>query len=246
MDFDLTTFDNIDNNFEDFHSQQSELNRNQDFNILENSSLLYDDNIFPTEPSGLELTLPLTDDLVMDFDTWYIANHGTPVEDSLVWHQQTTNFTCGIVSAEMIMDMFGLDISESQLVYEATAKGLLSDNGMSLNGIQEILQDHGINTQLGTGDIDSLINELDQGHKIVIPLDSGEIWGEDSSWEDWKGERADHAVVLTGINMDSSIPTVTLNDPGHPEGQAMTIDLDKFIDAWNDSGNQFISTQIAP
>ena len=181
---------------------------------------------------------------IQDFDSWHSEVFGEPIKDSLVWHQQSTDFTCGVVSSEMILKMFGLDISEAELVYEATQEGLLTDSGITTDGIQKLLQNHGLNTHLSNGDISDLQNELEANHKIVIPLDSGEIWGEDSVFEDLIGERADHAVVLTGI--DSKNEVVFLNDPGHPDGQAMEVNLDLFVDAWNDSGNQFIATNDEP
>jgi hypothetical protein len=194
----------------------------------------------------IENTLDSDADLVPDFDNWCEAEYGSPLEDSEVWTEQTTPFTCGIVSSEMVMKMFGLEISEAELVYEATAEGLLTEDGMSIEGIQTLLENHGIETHIGSGDISELAIELDAGHKIVIPLDSGEIWGTDSQWEDILNEGADHAVVLTGIDSDSLPPKVFLNDPGHPDGKAMEIDLGLFVDAWNDSGNQFIATNDEP
>lgn len=177
-----------------------------------------------------------------EFDDWFNDTHGTPAADSLVWHQQTTDFSCGIVSSEMVMNMFGLEISEAQLVFEATSQGLLTENGMSIDGIAQILENHGIETHVGQGGIDDLSDHLDKGRKIIVGLDSGEIWGEDSAWEDWSGERADHAVVVTGVDQSGPVPTVTLNDPGHPDGKAMVVDLETFMDAWKDSGNEYITT----
>lgn len=177
-----------------------------------------------------------------DFDEWYYDMHGTPVEDAMTWQMQSTDFTCGIVSAEMIMKMNGIEISEAQLVFEATSAGLLSDNGMSLEGIQEILESHGVDSTIQNGSIESLIGELDRGNKIIVPLDSGEIWGTDVPYEDMMNQQADHAVVVTGINISDPDPFVVLNDPGQPNGQSFTLSLDEFKDAWNDSGNFYLST----
>lgn len=239
MDFDLTVFDNIDSCSGIEPAIEGNLQiTSPDFDLINNQT------------ENLETTVDLNHDTpstsygteIPSFDDWHSTTHGTPVVDSLVWHQQTTDFTCGIVSSEMILKMFGLDISESQLVYEATSQGFLTDNGMSIEGIQNILEKHGVDTHVGHGDINDLKQELDAGHKIIIPVDSGEIWGTDSRWEDWLGERADHAVVITGIVGD----TVYLNDPGHPDGQAMEVSLYKFKDAWNDSGNKYLATDDAP
>jgi len=180
------------------------------------------------------------DNLVQGFDEWLQDTHGTPIEDSLVWHPQSTDFSCGIVSSEMVMKTFGLDISESQLVYEATSEGLLTDEGMSMEGIQTILGNHGIETSLQSGSTEDLASHLDQGDKIIVGLDSGELWGEDSPFEDLVGEESDHAVMVTGIDLTGTEQSVTLNDPGHPDGQGMIVPLDDFLDAWEDSNNEFI------
>lgn len=249
MDYDLSTFDDLDS-------------LNQIENIETNSDLTGSFSSMPNIFGGFDIipgfgnsldgeimedtALDNEVELVPDFDSWCEAEHGNPIDDSTVWHEQTTDFTCGVVSSEMVMKMFGLEISEAELVFEATAEGLLTEDGMSIDGIQKLLENHGIETHVGSGNISDLAQELDAGHKIVIPLDSGEIWKEDSQWEDLLNEHADHAVVLTGIDTDSIPPKVFLNDPGHPDGESMGVDLDIFVDAWKDSGNQYIATNDAP
>mgnify|MGYP006417370031 FL=1 len=215
-----------------------------DIDFEGDSDPIFGESIIGDDSESLE-TLNL-DSQIAGSDDGLIEAHGTPSADSVVWHQQTTDFSCGVVSSEMVMKMFGLEISEAQLVYEATTEGILTDNGMSIEGIQQILYNHGIATKVAMGDISDLSDHLDQGHKIIVGLDSGELWGEDPAWEDWVGERADHAVVVTGVDDSGPFPTVTINDPGHPDGKAMVVDLETFMDAWNDSRNEFITTVDAP
>lgn len=97
----------------------------------------------------------------------------------------------------MFIKMFGLEISESELVFEATSEGLLTENGMTIDGIQKILNNHNFESYIGNGYIKDLVNELKAGHKIIIPLDSGKIWRSNSSFEDLFDEQAEHTVVLT-------------------------------------------------
>ena len=101
---------------------------------------------------------------------------------------------------------------------------------------------HDIIIAIRQGNIIDLANELNAGHKIIIPLDSGEIWKTDSGFEDILVERADHAVVLTGIDYDANTPKAIINDPGHPDGKAMKIELSRFIDAWKDSSYYYLTT----
>jgi len=253
MDFDISFFDVFDVPNDAFDTTESDIELEGSFHSTPSPVIEGGFDHYPGIGSSFDGTDVTNDDMlphgaediVPNFDDWCSAEYGTPIEDAMFWHEQTTPFTCGIVSSEMIMNMFGLDISESQLTYEATSQGLLTENGITIEGIQQLLENHGIETSIGKGDISDLQLKLDGGHKIIIPLDSGEIWKNDSMFEDLFSKRADHAVVITGIDTDSISPKVFLNDPGHPDGQAMKVDMDVFLDAWNDSENQYIATDRA-
>lgn len=52
---------------------------------------------------------------------------GTPAEDAATWHHQGTDFTCAVVSQQMILEQFGVDVSEAQLVYDAVTNGWLAE-----------------------------------------------------------------------------------------------------------------------
>jgi hypothetical protein len=174
---------------------------------------------------------------------------GAPEADAEYWHQQTTNFTCAVVSQQMILEQFGIEVSEAGLVYQATTNGWLTDGGTSPDDVAQLLEMYGIGTHTEIGaSVDDLINELSHGRKVIVGIDSGEIWGEDSVFEDLlSGAHADHAVVLTGLDVsDPSNPLVMVNDPGHPRGEAMAIPLEKFADSWEDSGNMYVATDDAP
>ena len=59
----------------------------------------------------------------------------------------------------------------------------------------------------------NLIDALAQGKKVIVSVDSGELWHKDSEiFEDlFKGERADHALVVCGIDTsDSTVAVVKL------------------------------------
>ena len=49
---------------------------------------------------------------------------GTPSDDVRDWVHQTTDFTCAVVSQEMILHEFGIMVSEASLVHEADSHGL--------------------------------------------------------------------------------------------------------------------------
>ena len=174
---------------------------------------------------------------------------GSPSEDSHNWVEQTTPFTCAVVSQEMILHAFGIDASEAQLTYEAAANGWLTEGGTSMENMARLLELHGVPSHTTySGGVDSLVAELAQGHKVMVAVDSGEMWKTDFPWEDFfQPGGADHAVVVTGLDMhDPAHPTVYLNDPGDPQGAGKAYPLDQFLDAWSDSGNVYVATDIAP
>jgi hypothetical protein len=166
------------------------------------------------------------------------------------WLQQSTDFTCAVVSQQMILKDFGFDVSEAQLVYDSVSNGWLSDQGTTIEDMGELLNYYGIPTHQGLGDgIESLLSELAQGHKVIVGVDSGELWATDFPFSDWidGGNGADHAIVVNGIDTsDPSNIMVYVNDPGDPVGAGRAYPLKQFMDAWDDSGRFYVSTSAAP
>lgn len=172
---------------------------------------------------------------------------GTPEVDSQFHQHQETPFTCAVASQRMILNQFGIPVSESQLVYEATSHGWLSSTGTSPDAMGNLLSLHGIPTHSGQG-IESLIHELSQGHKIIVGLDSEELNGIAPVFEDWiHPNGADHALVVTGVDLsDPNHPMVLLNDPAVPDGACKAFPMEQFLGAWNDNHCRFIATDDSP
>ncbi|MZP28601.1 hypothetical protein GTO91_02560 [Heliobacterium undosum] len=176
---------------------------------------------------------------------------GTPVEDSEVFPgQQNYEDTCAIRSQQFIIEQFtGLPMTEEQLMAEASANGWYTPGGGTpLEDVGNLLELHGIPVnRIENANIFNLANELAQGHKVIIGVDSGELWQEQpilSNIADQLGiSGTDHAVVVSGI--DTSDPEhikVIVSDPGTGEAAA-TYPLEDFLDAWQDSGCYMVSTQ---
>lgn len=187
----------------------------------------------------------------LNFDPWQAEapTTGLNLADQSDWSEQTTPFTCAIVSQQMILRDFGIDLSEAQLTYDATANGWLSDGGTSMLNMGALLEHYGVETHYGQGGgVESLIEELAQGHRVIAAVDSGELWGEDPPFADWLDPAgADHALVIKGL--DTSNPDniqVIVNDPGDPAGGGKPYPLSQFVDAWTDSGQSYVSTTEAP
>lgn len=163
-------------------------------------------------------------------------------------YQQTYGDTCAIKSQQLILNDFGVAVSEDQLVQYSAEHGWYDGNGTAMGDIGNILADAGIPcTQSIDANIYDLANELAQGHKVIVAVDSGELW--DSGILEWLkdiffGKTPDHALIVAGIDMtDPKNPMVILTDPG--TGQpAQPYPLDQFMDAWGDSKNFMVSTDV--
>ena len=174
---------------------------------------------------------------------------GKPEIDSHGHVHQTTHFTCAVVSQQMILKQFGHNVSESQLVYDATSHGWLTNHGTSTENVGKLLELYGVKNHVHYGaDPAWLAAVLAQGHKVIVAVDSGELWGKDWFFEDWfYPNGADHALMVTGLDLsDPSNPKVFVNDPGDPAGAGKSYPLERFLDAWKDSKGMYIATDIAP
>jgi hypothetical protein len=165
--------------------------------------------------------------------------------------EQTTPFTCAVVSQEMILHDFGINVSEAELVYEATANGWLSSTGTSIEDMGRLLENHGISTHANySGDVHSLVNELAHGHKVIVAVDSGELWNGQTFWQRLTGlenKTPDHAIVVSGLDFSNpNNPMVIVNDPGTSSGAPEVYPLNHFLEAWNDSNCSYIATNDAP
>jgi|GEM_PF-2038554 len=172
---------------------------------------------------------------------------GTPT----IGLDQTTAFTCAVVSQQMILHSFGIEVSEAQLVYDATNNGWLTENGTSIHDMGKLLEKYGVSTHINfNGDLTSMINDLAHGHKIIVPINSDELWNGVSSWQKWFGWHntgADHAIVVTGVDFSNpNNPRVIVNDPGVPGVATQAYPLQHFLEAWNDSNYTYLATETAP
>jgi len=261
MDFDLSIFDDLDSML-DTESFDLDSILDTDGSVLEDmldGDLVNDDlgASFLDELSDLldtDLELEPSDftggladtgsSLFPDFDDWYCDLHGEPFTDAKAWDLQSTGYTCGIMSAKMVLALNGLDISETDLACQATEAGLLTpglgdDAGMTMDSISDLLEGFGLENRIAYPSFDEILNSLDTGKQIILSVDSGEVWGHEGPIHDSiDGLQPDHVVVLTGI--DSSSGTAFLNDPGIENGAAFELPLEQLADAWADSYGECI------
>jgi hypothetical protein len=91
-------------------------------------------------------------------------------------------------------------------------------------------------TGIATG-MESLEQLLGSGHAVIVGLNAEMIWNQPVDGQ----ARADHAVVVTGVDTAKGI--VHLNDSGNPKGRDEQIPMAVFVNAWATSHNSMTVTQ---
>ncbi|MBP1673658.1 MAG: hypothetical protein H6Q25_1473 [Bacteroidetes bacterium] len=162
--------------------------------------------------------------------------------------QQLYNDTCAIKSQQLVLNDFGIQISEDQLVQQAENLNIYHPGqGTSPEDVGKLLELNGVQcTQHENASIYDLTSALAKGEKVIIGVDSGELWnGETISTNDLlTGEKADHALIVAGIDTtDPNNVQVILTDPGTGQ-EGARYPMAQFLDAWHDSGNFMVTTDV--
>lgn len=87
--------------------------------------------------------------------------------------------------------------------------------------------------------VDELAGYLEQGRSVVLAVNASPIWYGNADIDNPAGQ-ADHAVVVTAINDQTGM--VTLSDPGSPDGNEEQVPLDTFLQAWSASDYDMLVT----
>lgn len=167
--------------------------------------------------------------------------------------QQIFPDSCAIKSQQLILNDFGIDVSEVDLVQTAAVNGWYN-GGTAPQDVGNLLELANIPVTRQEGaNVFNLVNELAQGHKVIVGLDADEIWHNDSisdklrNWyNDFFGEPGgNHALIVAGI--DTSDPNniqIIVKDPGSGD-DGKPYPLDQFMDAWSDANCYMVSTDIS-
>lgn len=179
---------------------------------------------------------------------------GTPQSDGDYFPgQQSYSDTCAIRCQEFIIRQYtGIDAPEKLFVDEARAHGWYEDgHGTKPQDVGKLLELHGIavNRYVHANQW-HLASELMQGHKVIIGVDSDDLWRQNPILTDLRHlfglGVADHAVVVSGIDTtDPDHVQVIVSDPGTGEAAAH-YPLEQFVSAWRDSDFFMVATQEPP
>jgi len=158
--------------------------------------------------------------------------------------------TCAIQSQHIVLKHFGIDVTQNEMIEVAKEHGwYVSGHGTPPEYVGKLLEHYGVSIEATEGNnIFNLVNELAQGHQVIVGVDSGElVFPESEVGEDYViGEMADHALVVVGV--DTSDPDnvkVIVTDPGTGNRQ-WAYSEEQFMDAWKDSNCLMVSTEQSP
>lgn len=176
-------------------------------------------------------------------------NFGIPAENLNVPESvQHTMDGCNFHSEATILNEYGFNVTEEQLQSEGEAQGWYQPGqGTPIDCMGKHIEERGIPVSMTEGNgLDNLISELSQGHRVIVAVDSGELWNPNITEhiQDMVfGGIPDHALIVDGISLQDNL--VTLTDSGSGDFRT-EYPLDTFMDAWADSNGTMVATQVSP
>ncbi|MBR6021045.1 MAG: hypothetical protein IK066_01345 [Kiritimatiellae bacterium] len=162
---------------------------------------------------------------------------------------------CAIHAQFRILQDYGYTGTVDMLRQEAIEHGWFDpDTGTARADIGKLLELHGVPcTMYFEANRYNLLDELAQGKRVIVTVDSDELWHKNTvlekAWENMKDmffDGTDHAVVVSGINTaDPDNIQVVLTDSGDGH-RTISYPIDQFENAWRDGNCQMIVTQDPP
>ena len=166
---------------------------------------------------------------------------------------------CAIRSQQIILRDYGIDISLEELKQYAISNGWYDPSpqgGTPMWAIGNLLLSCNVPCEQSVDNtVYDLINELAQGHRVIVGVDANELWADRNNdviagAKEWfkdffVGDTPNHALVVAGVDVNPDNPDdvkVILTDPGTGDLR-IEYKLDDFMDAWKDSQCFMVSTE---
>nr|WP_320190664.1 hypothetical protein [uncultured Desulfobacter sp.] len=181
------------------------------------------------------------------------SQHGeSPYNERSTEVYQFYNDTCAIRCQDLILDKYGIDVTQEELIQLASENGWYREGGGTpLDQVGNLLDACGISTnRYVNANVFNLVSELSQGHQIIVAVDGNELVNGGGIFEDFAESMglsgANHAVIVAGINTaDPDNVTVIVKDPGTGD-VAKEYPIEQFAKAWEDSDNFMVATTEPP
>ena len=174
--------------------------------------------------------------------------HGDPAAAAPYWRYQLQDYDCGEMAvADVVGEITGQQPTEDEVTAAAENVPSVNHSGpiykpgsrTSNSDLQPLLAHYGIEASSVHTNTDSLIQDLDQGRKIIAGVNDKIIWNK-------PGDRSveNHFVVVTGI--DTRAGMVHVNDTGSSVGRDEQVSIANFEQAWGTSNNFAVVTRVRP
>jgi hypothetical protein len=158
--------------------------------------------------------------------------------------------TCVVRCQQLVLKQYGIDLTQEELMHEASHHGWYEKGeGIAAPYVGDLLSAHGVPVaKYMHANIFNLTAELARGHKVIIGVDSNDLWHQNPALESMRNLAGtlspDHAVIVSGIDTtDPDEVKVVITDPGTGDvGKAYP--MNEFLSAWKDSGFFMAATQV--
>lgn len=171
---------------------------------------------------------------------------GDPEADMEHWECQGDTNRCALYSQKFVIEELSPDHKEIDIddfAQTAEENGWFDEEGgTTFLNMNKMLNYYGIDNEMSfNNDISDIEETLDNGGKVIVSVDSNEIWGREDHQLFSPESGANHAVEVIGIDRsDPDNPMVILNDSAPSNGKGEMIPLQTFEDAWEDGDCQMI------
>ena len=243
----------LDGNTSPIENLFIESNLGNDASIMDTSDILSDMTVFSQIGNYNEFMSEIGLEDIISHPITIETNNFNETMDSngmMPDIQQQYPDSCAIKSQQIILNEFGIDVNEDQLVQFSYEQGWYNADGTgtAAEDVGNLLETANIPvTRQDDANVFNLVSELSQGHKVIVGVDSEELWGNKfMAWlkDFFMGDTPDHALVVAGI--DTSDPDnvmVIVDDPGSGEYHK-AYPLEQFMDAWSGAQYYMVSTDI--
>ncbi len=192
------------------------------------------------------------------------AEYGNPGEYQHYWFYRGNNETCAPASITQVIEaQTGINLHGESLVQHELHELHMPSGELRMDQAQTLLNHFGVPSHLQAypdkpnAALAQLEQYLRSGKNVVLSVNASPIWYGSETYNNPHadmpyGERADHAVVISAIDLHTGM--VTLSDtgnpggvfyqggPDNPNGNEEQVPLTVFMDAWHGSNYEMLVT----
>ena len=164
---------------------------------------------------------------------------GDPEDAMEYWEFQGDTGRCAVYAQKFVIEEFtGQEVDIEELCDIAEGNGWFDESsGTPLYCMDKLLDYYNVPNETSSGnDLGDIADALENDKKVIVAIDSGEVWAGESDTLYDPSDGMDHAIEVIGIDKsDPDNVMVIVNDSGAPEGCGIAIPAETFMDAWEDS-----------